>query len=293
MRQKQKMKQSKTPHTVLKNSGEEQPYLKEKLLKSLKHTCLSNDACSSIVEEVTNEITPKTSSNEIFEKTSSLLKKKSKLAAAQYSLKRALFDLGPEGHNFETFVARYFEEIGYATLECVTVPGMFVTHEIDVIATRPKKKIFVECKFHNRLGIKNDIKIALYVKARWDDVKSGPQGKTLTGYFLASNTSFSKDALIYSKGTGLQLLGVNAPEGNSFLDEIKNLKLYPITSLTKISSSIKRQLLAKKIIAAKDLLDQKELLHTLGCSLEQMNEVCEEICFLTKDSCENSILGCH
>lgn len=287
------MKNLNFPQTVLKNSGEEQPYIKEKLLKSLQHTCLSQEACSLIAEEVTNEITPTTSSNEIFEKTSSILRKKSKLAAAQYSLKRALFDLGPEGHNFETFVARYFEELGYATLECVTVPGMFVTHEIDVIATRPKKKIFVECKFHNRLGIKNDIKIALYVKARWDDVKNGPQGKTLTGYFLASNTAFSKDALIYSKGTGLQLLGVNAPEDNSFLDEIKKLKLYPITSLTKISSTIKRELLTKKIIAAKDLLDQKEFLHQLGCSVEHMDEICEEICFLTKESCENKILGCN
>lgn len=287
------MKKMISPQTVLKNSGEEQPYSEEKLLRSLKHTCLSQEACSSIANEVTQGISPSTSSNKIYEKASSLLKKKSKLAAVQYSLKRALFDLGPEGHNFETFVARYFEELGYTTLECVTIPGMFVSHEIDVIATRPKKKLFVECKFHNRLGIKNDIKVALYVKARWDDVKAGPEGKTLTGYFLASNTSFSKDALIYAKGTGLQLLGVNAPEENSFLDEIKRLKLYPITSLTKLSTSLKREILFKKIIVAKDLLEQKELLQKLGCDEEKMSEVCEEICFLTKDSCENSILRCH
>jgi len=279
--------------TVIKTSGEEQPFIEEKLKQSLKHTCLSPDACKSVFEEVIKEVPKTTTSNEIYEKTSSLIKKKSKLAAVQYSLKRSLFDLGPEGHNFETFVARYFEELGYATLECVTIPGMFVTHEIDVIATRPKEKLFVECKFHNRLGIKNDIKIALYIKARWDDVRNGPEGKTLTGYFLASNTSFSKDALIYSKGAGLQLLGVNAPEDSSFLDEIKRLRLYPITSLTKISSTIKRELLAKKIIAAKDLLEHKEILLKLGCNEEQMNEICEEICFLTKDSCENSILRCH
>lgn len=287
------MKKITSPQTVLKNSGEEQPYSEEKLMRSLKHTCLSQEACSSIASEVTKGISPSTSSNEIYEKTSSLLKKKSKLAAVQYSLKRSLFDLGPEGHNFETFVARYFEELGYATLECVTIPGLLVNHEIDVIATRPKQKLYIECKFHNRLGIKNDIKVALYVKARWDDVKAGPEGKTLTGYFLASNTSFSKDALIYAKGTGLQLLGVNAPEENSFLDEIKRLKLYPITSLTKLSTSMKREILGKKIIAAKDLLDQKDLLQKMGCDEEKMNEICEEICFLTKDSCEDSILRCH
>lgn len=281
------------PSKVIKNSGEEQPFIEEKLKQSLKHTCLTEDACTSIVEQIIKEAPETTSSNEIYEKTSSLIKKKSKLAAVQYSLKRSLFDLGPEGHNFETFVARYFEELGYATIECVTIPGMFVTHEIDVIASRPKEKLFVECKFHNRLGIKNDIKIALYVKARWDDVKAGPDGKTLTGFVLASNTSFTKDAVTYAKGTGLKLLGVNAPAENSFLDEIKRLKLYPVTSLTKINSSMKREIVSKKIIVAKDLLDQKEILLSIGCSDEKINEICEEICLLIKDTCENSVLRCH
>lgn len=281
------MKNHNIPLSVLKNSGEEQPFSKEKLIKSLEHTCLSKDACSSIADEVTREISPSTSSNQIFEKTSSILKKKSKLAAVQYSLKRSFFDLGPQGYNFETFVARYFEEVGYATLESVTLPGMFVTHEIDVIATRPEQKYFVECKFHNRLGIKNDIKIALYVKARWDDLKTGPEGKSLTGYILASNTSFSGDAIKYAKGTGLRLLGVNAPEKFSFLDEIKKLRLYPITSLTNISAPLKKEILGMKIIAARDLLDHKELLLNLGLNVEQTDKICEEICFLTKDSSKN------
>jgi len=33
------------------------------------------------------------------------------------------------------------------------------------------KHIFVEAKFHNRLGVKTDLKVALYVKARFDDLK--------------------------------------------------------------------------------------------------------------------------
>lgn len=283
----------KTSYKVLKNSGEEQDFSKTKLQKSLEHTCLSPDSCASITEEVSREISPTTSSNDIFRKTSSLLSKKSRLAAVQYSLKRSLFDLGPEGHHFETFVARYFEELQYSTFECVTVQGHFVKHEIDVIASRPKEKIYVECKFHNRLGIKNDIKVALYVKARWDDLRDGPDGRKITGFYLASNTSFTLDAITYAKGTGLHLLGVNAPEQSSFLDEIKRLKLYPITSLTTLNHFLKRQLLSKKIVVANDLLIHKNVLKELGCTQEQLNEICDEVCFLTKDSCENTILGCH
>ena len=64
------------------------------------------------------------------------------------------------------------------------------------------KNTLIECKSHNRFGIKNDIKTALYVKARWDDLKEGPDGKKVESFVLASNTSFTKDALVYAEGTG-------------------------------------------------------------------------------------------
>ena len=74
-------------------------------------------------------------------------------------LKKAIFDLGPSGHHFETFVSRYFEEIGYTTKTCQTLNGRLVKHEIDIVGIKNGKRVFIECKFHNRIGIKNDIKI--------------------------------------------------------------------------------------------------------------------------------------
>jgi hypothetical protein len=274
---------SKRPIEVLKKNGHCQIFSKTKLNRSLKHTCLPPAVSKSITEEVAKHLPVNTSSQEIFKKASSLVKKNSKLAAIQYSLKRSIFELGPEGHNFESLVARYFQELNFKTKECTTVKGQFVLHEVDVIATKDKLKFFIECKFHNRLGIKNDIKIALYVKARWDDLKLGPVGKSISNYYLASNTAFSIDALIYSKGTGLRLLGVNAPENQSFLDEIKSLKLYPVTSLTKLNKILKRQIIAKKIIVAKDLLERKDLLIHLGLSEDDIWEIFEEINYLTKE----------
>lgn len=278
---------------VLKNSGEIQPFSKEKLEKTLRHTCLSHEGCAEIAEKVSEVLSDGSSSNEIYQKASSLLRSKSRLAAAQYSLKRALFDLGPEGHFFETYVSKYFRELGYETFECVTLQGKYVTHEVDVVAIKGKEKLYVECKFHNHLGAKNDIKVALYVKARWDDLKEGPDGKSITGFCLASNTAFTVDALSYSKGTGLRLMGVNAPLEKSFLDQLMDLKLYPITSLTTIDKLIKREALKRKIVLAKDLFDEKDFLIKLGCDEAKLNEICDEICMLTKDSCENTVLGCH
>lgn len=269
---------------VQKYSGEFQPFSKKKLKRSLEHTCLPQVACKAIANEVLEQVRPETSTKEIFDKTARIIRKASKLAAAQYSLKRALFDLGPEGHNFESFVARYFKELDFHTLECASVQGRFVKHEVDVIATKGKKKYFVECKFHNRLGIRNDIKTALYVKARWDDLKEGPGGRSITGFGLATNTSFTKDAITYARGTGLKLMGVNAPEEKSFLDEIREFGLYPVTSLTKLNKLMKKEILNKKIFVAKDLLHQEHLLTSLGADEKLINDLFDEIYFLTKVS---------
>lgn len=266
---------------IFKKSGQVQPFSKSKLQRSLEHTCLEKKSCQAIAEEVTRDLQPLTTTNDIFERTNTLIRKHSALAASQYSLKRALFELGPDGHNFESFVAKYFQELGYRTRECVLMPGLYVQHEVDVVATKKKKKFLVECKFHNRHGIKNDIKTALYVKARWDDLKQGPQGKAISEFYLASNTAFSLDALTYGKGTGLKLLGVNAPEGLSFLDEVKALRLYPVTSLYKISRTQKRLLLKKKIILVKDLLKRPSALKALGLSDARIEDLMEEVYVLT------------
>ncbi len=249
---------------VFKAGGYREPFSRNKLQRSLKRSGLPHRQCQYISDKISREVHEGQKTRDIYRKALKLINESSHVAAVHYSLKRAIFDLGPSGHHFEIFVARYFEEMGYETKTCQTIPGQWVTHEVDVIATRPGKKYFVECTFHNHAGIKNDIKIALYVKARWDDLKNGPDGKTLSGFHLASNTTFTKDALAYAKGTGLNLLGVNAPEECSFLDQIKNLNLYPITSLKRLSKMMKLQLLEKNIVLAKELREHRSILLRLG-----------------------------
>lgn len=267
---------------VFKAGGYPEPFSRHKLNRSLKRAGLPHKQCEYISDKISREVHEGQKTRDIYRKALKLINESSHVAAVHYSLKRAIFDLGPSGHHFEILVARYFEEMGYETKTCQTIPGQWVNHEVDVIATRPGKKYFVECKFHNHVGIKNDIKIALYVKARWDDLKNGPEGKTLTGFHLASNTTFTKDALAYAKGTGLNLLGVNAPEECSFLDQIKNLNLYPITSLKRLSKMIKLQLLEKNIVLAKELREYRTLLMRLGMTEVDYEELMLELDQLLK-----------
>lgn len=267
---------------IIKASGNPEPFSKKKLYTSIQRTGLSPKACDTIVDSVSSELNEGFKTRDIYRKALSLVEKNSRIAAAQYSLKRALFDLGPTGHNFETYVAKYFNAIGFKTSTCQIIQGKLVKHEVDVVGQKGISKIFAECKFHNRQGIKNDIKIALYVKARWDDLKEGPEGKNLSSFFLASNTSFSLDAIAYAKGSGLHLLGVNAPSDKSFLDEIKELGLYPITSLRRINRLMKNKLIGRGFILAKDLLHQEELLNHLGMTERDIQTLKSEIEFLTR-----------
>jgi hypothetical protein len=262
---------------IFKSSGQLQIFSAKKLERSLQHAGLPPKDCREITKEVTQNIKPGTSTKEIYKNTLKLIKKKSPIAATHYSLKQSLLELGPTGFEFEYFVSKYFEEIGFTTYVGVLIQGEFVRHEVDVVASKPNYQAYVECKFHNTSGRTNDIKIVLYIKARWDDLKNGPDGKYLKDFYVASNTSFSNDALEYARGTGLKLLGINAPEGESFLDKIKKLKLYPITSLKRLKKIYCQELLLNKIILCKDLLKEKNLLIKMSMSEEEIQMLFKDI----------------
>lgn len=274
------MRKYQRPKYVVKANGTTESFSKTKLTRSLARTGLSHKACENIANKVSAEICDGDKTRDIYRKAFTLIKEKSPLATIRYSLKKALFELGPEGHYFEDFVSRYFDRLGYQTAVCKTIQGRFVKHEVDCIATKKEDFFFSECKFHNRSGTKNDVKISLYVKARWDDLKTGPEGANLKGYYIFSNTAFTVDAIQYANGTGLRLMGVNSPNAKSFLEEIKLMKLYPVTSLRNLTRNQKKLLLQRKIILAEELTS--EILYKMGFDLVQTNRIIDEVKILQK-----------
>lgn len=267
---------------ILKASGFPEPFSKSKLIQSLERTGLPRKECEYICSEVLSQISEGSKSSDIYNKALRLVKQSSPIASVHYSLKKSLFELGPEGHLFENFVSKYFEEIGHDTSIRKLLRGKFVQHEVDVIAELKGKQHFIECKFHNHAGLKNDIKVSLYVKARWDDLKQGPDGKYLKNFYIASNTAFTEDAITYANGTGLFLLGINMPSNDSFLDKIKKLKLYPITSLRHLPRVFKKSFMQDGIVLARDILFQREKLIKLGMKQDDINILIQEIEMLTK-----------
>jgi len=106
-----------------------------------------------------------------------------------------------------------------------TVLGKCIPHEVDVVAYNDKELIFCEAKYHNELGTKSDVKVALYIKARFDDLKHGTfdygsPGRALTEGLLITNTKFSTTAIQYGKCENLRMIGWNYPEKGNLRDLI-------------------------------------------------------------------------
>ena len=157
------------------------------------------------------------------------------------------------------------------------VKGVCVEHEVDVLMIKGGETICVEAKFHNTPGFKTDLKVALYVKARIDDIAARPRpgGGTLRG-MIVTNTKFSSQAVIYGQCQNMELLSWEEPQGKSLHERIEKTHLYPITALTTLSRQEKSALLAERVVLCRRLAHHEDALARAGGPRRRMQEVLEE-----------------
>ncbi|KKU82220.1 MAG: ATP-cone domain protein [Parcubacteria group bacterium GW2011_GWA1_47_8] len=274
----------KKEHTawVIKTSGEREPFSLAKLRHSLRRAGADEEIIESVVSHVLPELRDGLSTSEIYRHAFTILKKKRYVVAARYSLRRAVLNLGPSGFPFEKFIAEILKKKGYQTKTGVVLPGFCVTHEVDVLAEKDDRHIFVEAKFHNQLGIKSDVKVALYVYARFLDLQKGHdhrEDKTpkIHEGWLVTNTKLTHDAIAYAQCAGLKLIGWDYPHEGNLQDLIMETKVHPLTCLTTLSASHKTSLLNQGIVMCTDLQKKNQELKALGFSPEKIAGVMSEI----------------
>lgn len=270
---------------VVKADGTRELFDQSKLENSLKRAGASTVTANSIIEHIKTHISEDITTHEIYKHAFELLHKDDKPIALKYSLKRAIMDLGPSGFPFEDFIAEIFKQRGYKALSGQVVKGFCVEHEIDVVAWNKEKLLMVEAKFHNELGVKSDLKVALYVKARIDDlikVEFDYDGKRkLDEGWLITNTKFTSTAIEYgSCQGGLRMIGWNYPPVGNLHDMILESKVHPITCLVSLNGRQKKFLLEKGIVLCKSVLENKELLSAAGLNEDESKKVIEEISML-------------
>lgn len=200
--------------------------------------------------------------------------------AARYSVKRAIFALGPSGFPFEQFFAEVLMAHGWKTRTGVTLTGRCAPHEVDVLAEKGGKRIGVEAKFHNEPGGRTDIKDALYVHARYEDLARAPEKSARVDEgWLVTNTRFTRNAIRYAQCSNLTLVGWDYPRNRGLMNLIEDARVHPLTALTTLSDGEKRRLMENRIVLCKHV-QSPHLLREYGVQPARVDRVIEEAKFL-------------
>jgi len=272
---------------VTKADGTMEEFRPEKLKTSLKKAGAKRAEIDTIVRNIEKTLTDGVTTQVIYRRAFTLLRKSEQPIAAKYSLRRALFSLGPTGFPFEDFLARLFEVEGYTTKRRILIQGKCATHEIDIAAYKPDHSFVAEAKFHSRPGIKSDLQVALYSYARYLDLKSHPICREdvcgIDDLYIITNTKFTHAAVRYTECVGIKLLSWNYPKGNTLQHRIESAGLYPITTLSSLSNTQKATLLELGVILCRDLLKKPDMLKYVGIThikaekaLEEAKKLCKK-----------------
>lgn len=264
---------------ILKSSGEKVFFSQTKLKNSLLRSGVNRKTANWVLKEISNELYPGITTKQIYNRAFSMLKKSGECYASRYSLKKAIYEMGPSGFPFERFIAEIMKRDGYQVKIGELIEGKCVSHEVDVIAIKDGKRHLVECKFHNEEGRNCDVKIPLYIHSRFQDIHMSDKNyeeKEGQGW-VVTNTRFTEDALQYGRCMGLYLLSWDYPESASLKKRIDSLKLYPVTVSTLLSMEEKQFLLGRDIVLASHLISQPHYLDHLGISEERRRKVLDEV----------------
>ena len=269
---------------VIKSSGERQKFSMEKLRRSLVRSGADDETVDMVIEHLIPEIKNGMTTVAIYKHAFEILKKTKLPVAVRYSLRKAVMDLGPTGFPFEKFVAEVLKRKGYTTQTDVILPGLCVSHEVDILMEKDERHIFVECKFHNQQGNKTDVKVALYAHARFLDLqkghdvneKNGQLGPKVHEGWLVTNTKLTSDAIQYANCAEFNVIGWDYPEKGNLQDLILETRVHPLTFLSTLTSREKTDLLAQGIVMCLDLKKDPASLRALGFSEEKIKSVVDE-----------------
>lgn len=266
---------------IVKADGSTELFSPERLEISLQRAGARPAVAERITRSVANTIRPGTSSREVYTRAFALLRREERPAAARYALRRALLELGPSGHPFEDFISHLFSSEGWEVETRKLIQGHCVQHEVDFYASHAAQNEFLaaELKYHNDAGYKTDLKVALYVKSRFEDIFAcDPKIRAcpLNRGILITNTKFTTEAIAYAQCAGVELLGWGYPTSLPLFTRLARARVYPVTALTGLSRAEKRLLIDRGTIAVDQLIDERERLDILHLSSERVGELLAE-----------------
>lgn len=265
---------------VTKADGAVETFKVEKLRRSLRRSGAQPEEINDIVAAIEKRLHNGITTQEIYREAFELLQRSDHPQAARYSLRRALFRLGPTGFPFETFLARLFEAKGYTTKTGVMLQGKCTEHEIDLAAYNKDHSFVAEAKFHSRSHMKSDLQVSMYTYARFLDLQSQRICQEdicgVTEFRIITNTKFTTAATDYATCVGLPLLSWTFPKKGNLHDLIQETGVYPLTVLHSLSANQVKALIARNLITCQDVLENQGALQHLHLSKKKVAAILHE-----------------
>ena len=274
---------------IKKYSGEYEAFDVNKLINSLRRSRADEDIIQDIARKVQEQIEEGMTTKKIYQLAFKMLKRKSRVSASKYKLKKALMEMGPTGFPFEKLVGQLLAHEGFATEVGVIVQGNCVQHEVDVIAQKDNIHYMIECKYHSDQGRVCNVKIPLYINSRFLDVEKnwerqkGHEAKLHKGG-VYTNTRFTTDAIQYGKCVGMLMSSWDYPRGNGLKDRIDKSGLHPLTALTTLTKAEKTKLLDEGIVLCKELHENPALLEQIGVDKKRHKNILAD----SKELCQST-----
>ena len=264
---------------VIKRDGSIEEFNRVKLLRSIKNSGSSDEVAEKVTTLIENTLEDGETTRDIYRRAFDELEKLESGTALRYSLKKAIFALGPTGFPFEKYVAEIFKRKGYKVQTNINLQGRCAMHEIDVFMEKGER-VAVEAKFHARATSRTDLKTVLYVSARFTDLTKtkglisgrSPADKGI----LVTNTKFTKNAIQFAECSDVSLLGWSYPKKDNLRDLINETKTHPITSLPSIPKSMLKIFFERGIITCKSLLENQELITKYSIPEHKVKELIKE-----------------
>lgn len=240
---------------VTKQDGTRESYNEDKILSSATRVGVPKDLRPAMLDAIRSRLYDGIKTSEIYSLIQDYLHTTNRpYLAMKYNLKTALSELGPSGYPFEKYVALLLNATGYQTKINQILPGECVTHEVDIVATKDNTTYYCEAKFHKAPNQRTDVRVTLYIKARYDDLASANKGLT-TKPWIITNTRFSTDAIKYAECQAIKLTSWGYPKNEGIMDLIETTRLHPITMIDGLTDSDKQRLLSAGIVTARQLLE--------------------------------------
>lgn len=262
---------------IKKGNGHTEKFDKEKLRRSLIGPGASAETADRIIKHIEHNLSHFNTTDDIYKYALDRLQEHEPHIATRYNLKRAMLEFGPSGFPFEKYIVEIFKSKGYRTKLDQIVGGFCVDHEIDIILEKDDESSFVECKFHNVQYYTTDVQVALYVDARFHDLKKtwrpSNRNEVLRLPWIVTNTKFTFEAIKYGNCKHINLLAWNYPKKESLAHIIDQEGLYPITALVFLDRKQKEILLQNGIFLCRDVQKNADQIRKLGISSHDIERI--------------------